>query len=62
MSCGETVDSGGTHEEACEQMADAQHFLSLDPAVGEDSDDGGHEKRNYALNSVEPSDLFLQSD
>ena len=57
----QTVNSGETHEEAGDEMADAEHALSRHPAVGDDADHRWHEERHYALHGVKPSDLFLQA-
>ena len=44
----------GDHADARQQVADAQQALWLNPLVGDNAHERGHENGNNALNSIEP--------
>ena len=58
----EGVVARSSHEEGGRQVADAEQPLCRHPAVGHDSDDGGHEERDDALHGIEDSDMRRQID
>ena len=56
------IQPGCAHNYGRQQMAQAKHLLSLNPTVGKDADKRGHEKRDYALHGIKPTDLAAKTD
>ena len=57
-----TVESRTRHKDAGEAVAERQHLLGFDLAVGKDAHKGGHKYGHNALHSEEPLDLGAESD
>ena len=59
---GVAVQAGADHEDTREAVAEREHFLRLDLAVGDNAHQGGHEEGYDALHRKEPLDLGAHSD
>ena len=55
------VPGSGYHKQSGQQMADAQHFLGLHPAVGNNTDERRHKDADETLNGIEPPDIVAKS-
>lgn len=61
IACIQAIEARRDHGNACNAMADSQHFLCRDPFVSHDANERRHENGDNALYGVEDADVSAQA-